>query len=274
MIAEGLYSCGVVASNGIVKMTRSVNRPLVAANWKMNGDRAMVSTYAATLASILETEDSAEIVICPPAILLSPLAAALSAQTWAGAAPALGAQDCHPAQSGAFTGDLSAAMLKEAGATWMLVGHSERRAGHQENDALIAEKLIAAEGQGLQAILCVGEQLEDRDSGAAVTVVQRQLAGSLPALPKMPGFAVAYEPVWAIGTGRVASQADVAAMHAAIRAHLVDAFGAAGAGIRILYGGSVKPDNAGSLLRTPEVGGLLVGGASLQPGSFAAIARA
>jgi triosephosphate isomerase len=274
MIAEGLYSWGVAASNGIVKMTRSENRPLVAANWKMNGDRAMVSAYASSLASILSTKDSAEIVICPPAILLSPLAAALSAQTWAGAAPALGAQDCHPAESGAFTGDLSAAMLKDAGAAWMLVGHSERRAGHHENDALIARKLLAAEGQGLQTILCVGEQLEDRDSGAAVAVVERQLAGSLPALPKQAGFAVAYEPVWAIGTGRVASQADVASMHAAIRAHLVRAFGAAGAGVRILYGGSVKPDNAGSLLRTPEVGGLLVGGASLEPASFAAIARA
>ncbi len=249
-------------------------RPLVAANWKMNGDRAMAKAFAPAFSAALGDSRAAEIVICPPSTLLATLAVAVAAASWAGSQPALGAQDCHPAVSGAYTGDLSAAMLKEAGAQWMILGHSERRAGHSESNALVAAKLSAADAVGMPVILCVGEVLEERDSGAAEAVVRAQLAGSLTALPKTAGFAVAYEPVWAIGTGRVASEADVAAMHAAIRVHLADAFAEQGRAVRILYGGSVKPDNAGALMRVPDVGGVLVGGASLVPDSFAAIARA
>jgi triosephosphate isomerase len=257
-------------------MTVQPARPLVAANWKMNGDRAMVRAYAPALARSLKPAGKAEIVICPPAVLIERMAVAIAAAAWRGEAPALGAQDCHAAASGAFTGDLSAGLLQEAGAEWMILGHSERRAGHAESDALAAAKLAAADGLGLSTILCVGESLAERDSGRAEEVVRAQLSGSLTQAPRSlgAGFAVAYEPVWAIGTGRVASQADVAAMHAAIRAHLVQAFGPIGATVRVLYGGSVKPDNAEALLQTPEVGGLLVGGASLVPESFAAIANA
>ena len=257
-------------------MTAQPARPLVAANWKMNGDRAMARAYAPALAQGLKRGGKAEIVICPPSVLIERMAVAIAAAEWPGEAPALGAQDCHAAASGACTGDLSAALLKEAGARWMILGHSERRAGHAESDALVAAKLAAADGLGMPVILCVGESLAERDSGRAEDVVRAQLSGSLTQAPNSlgDGFAVAYEPVWAIGTGRVASEADVAAMHAAIRAHLVKALGAAGGSVRILYGGSVKPDNAGALLATPEVGGLLVGGASLVPESFAAIANA
>ena len=257
-------------------MTVQPARPLVAANWKMNGDRAMARAYAPALAQGLKRAGKAEVVICPPAVLIERMAVAIAAASWPGEAPALGAQDCHAAASGACTGDLSAALLKEAGAHWMILGHSERRAGHAESDALVAAKLAAADGLGMPVILCVGESLAERDSGRAEEVVRAQLSGSLTQAPNSlgDGFAVAYEPVWAIGTGRVASEADVAAMHAAIRAHLVKALGAAGGSVRILYGGSVKPDNAGALLATPEVGGLLVGGASLVPESFAAIANA
>ena len=260
-------------------MTVQPARPLVAANWKMNGDRAMARAYAPALAQALNKSCKAEIVICPPAALIERLAVAIAAAAWPAEAPALGAQDCHAAASGAFTGDLSAGLLKEAGAEWMILGHSERRAGHGESDAQVAAKLAAADGLAMPVILCVGESLADRDSGRAEAVVRAQLSGSLTEAPKTMGadgarFAVAYEPVWAIGTGRVASEGDVAAMHAAIRAHLKAALGPVGAAVRILYGGSVKPDNAGALLRTPEVGGLLVGGASLVPESFAAIANA
>jgi len=257
-------------------MTVQPARPLVAANWKMNGDRAMVRAYAPALAQGLNKNGMAEVVICPPSVLIERMAVAIAAAAWSGEAPALGAQDCHMATAGAYTGDLSASMLKEAGAHWMIVGHSERRAGHAEGDALVAAKLAAADDLGMPVILCVGESLADRDSGRAEDVVRAQLAGSLIQAPKSigAGFAVAYEPVWAIGTGRVASEADVAAMHAAIRAHLLQSLGSASTSVRILYGGSVKPDNAGALLKTPEVGGLLVGGASLNPESFAAIANA
>lgn len=277
--AEGLYSGGVVVSNGIVNMSAQRMRPLVAANWKMNGDRAMARSYPAALAKALGGADGADVVLCPPATLIDSLAVAVASVSWADGPPSIGAQDCAVAASGAFTGDLSAAMLKEAGAHWMIVGHSERRAGHGENDAVVAAKLAAADGLGMPVMLCVGESLAERDSGSAEEVVRRQIAGSLAQSPLLKGaassgLAVAYEPVWAIGTGRVASESDVAAMHQSIRAHLISLLGDAGAQLRILYGGSVKPDNAKALLTTPEVGGVLVGGASLDPESFAAIARA
>jgi triosephosphate isomerase len=260
-------------------MTAQRARPLVAANWKMNGDRSMASAFVPALAHLVSGTTTAEIVICPPAVLIERMTVAVAAAHWRGEAPSIGAQDCHAAPSGAHTGDLSAAMLKEAGARWMILGHSERRAGHAEGNVIVAAKLAAADAVGLSVILCVGESLAERDSGRAEDVVRAQLSGSLLGPPQTMGadgarFAIAYEPVWAIGTGRVASDGDVAAMHAAIRAHLLRTLGGAGAAVRILYGGSVKPDNAPALLATADVGGLLVGGASLVPESFASIANA
>jgi len=183
----------------------------------------------------------------------------------------VGGQDCHPDTLGAHTGDLSAAMLLDAGASWVILGHSERRQAHGETDALVRRKAAAAAAAGLKPIVCVGETEAQREAGQARTVVGNQLAGSLP-----PGFngVIAYEPVWAIGTGRVPTEADVAAMHAHIRRQLVADLGEGGAGLRILYGGSVKPGNAAVLLGMAEVGGALVGGASLQAEDFMGIARA
>jgi triosephosphate isomerase (TIM) len=188
-----------------------------------------------------------------------------------GSAVAVGAQDCHPRASGAHTGDISAAMLRDCGATHVILGHSERRADHGETDALVRAKVEAAVSAGLMPVVCVGETEAQRETGEQDAAVAAQLAGSLP-----DGFAgvVAYEPVWAIGTGRTPTEADVAAMHAHIRAELVRRLGPAGAGLRILYGGSVKPGNAAALMALPEVGGALVGGASLVADDFLGIARA
>ncbi len=207
-----------------------------------------------------------DLLVCPPATLLSLAATALS-----GSPIALGGQDCHAAARGAHTGDISAPMLRDAGARYVIVGHSERRADHHESDADVRAKAEAAVAAGLVPIVCVGESESERMAGRAESVVGAQLDASLP-----DGFAgaIAYEPVWAIGTGRIPSAEDIASMHLHIRSRLTRRFGVAGAAVRILYGGSVKPDNAGSLLRLPEVGGALVGGASLDAASFLAIARA
>jgi triosephosphate isomerase (TIM) len=204
--------------------------------------------------------------LCPPATLLSGMAGALS-----GSGVALGGQDCHPKASGAHTGDIAAAMLADAGASLVILGHSERRADHGEGDTLIAAKTLAAAAAGLRVIICVGETLAQRDAGQAEAVVLGQLSGSIPEGFDPAGLVVAYEPVWAIGTGRTAQPRDVAAMHGAIRAALVARFGAAGAGVALLYGGSVKPDNAAELMAVPEVNGALVGGASLKAADFLAI---
>jgi triosephosphate isomerase (TIM) len=239
-------------------------RALIAGNWKMNGTLADIAAIAAPLRAPAE-ELPCDLLVCPPATLLHATALAL-----AGAKVAVGAQDCHANPVGPHTGDICAAMLRDAGATWVIVGHSERRADHGETDALVQAKCEAAMAAGLTPILCVGETEAERAAGRQDAVVGAQLAGSLP-----DGFAgvVAYEPVWAIGTGRTPTEADVSAMHAFIRGALVARFGAAGAGVRILYGGSVKPANAAALLNLPEVGGALVGGASLQAEDFLAIAR-
>jgi triosephosphate isomerase len=240
-------------------------RSLVAGNWKMNGRLADALHLAVALreaASCLPCD----LLVCPPATLLHPLANAL-----AGSAVAIGGQDCHNEPDGAHTGDIAAAMLRDAGASWVILGHSERRADHGESDALVRAKARAAMHAGLQVIACVGETEAERSAGRHYEVVRGQLAGSLP-----DGFAgvLAYEPVWAIGTGHTPTPADVTAMHACIRSELVTRFGGTGAGIRILYGGSVKPDNAAALLALPEVGGALVGGASLLAADFLAIATA
>ena len=233
-------------------------RALIAGNWKMNGRLADAERIAAPLRAPAEAL-RCDLLVCPPATLLATVA-----QRLAGSAVAVGAQDCHAAPDGAHTGDLSAAMLRDAGASWVILGHSERRADHGETDARVRAKVAAALAAGLAPIVCVGETEVERLAVAHLAVVRRQLAGSLP-----DGFAgvVAYEPVWAIGTGRTPGIADVAEMHGAIRA-------AVGPGVRILYGGSVKPANAAALLAVPEVGGALVGGASLDAADFLAIARA
>ena len=242
-------------------------RQLIAGNWKMNGlsaGSAALARGVAAGAPGLATQ--CDLLICPPATQLTNVAAAL-----AGSAVMLGGQNCHTRPCGPHTGDISAAMLRDAGATWVILGHSERRADHAETDELVREKTLAAREAGLTPIVCVGETDDQRTAGRQTEVVGWQLAGSLP-----DGFGgvVAYEPIWAIGTGKSATEADVEEMHAFIRAELVRQFPNHGAGIRILYGGSVKPGNAAALLALPDVGGALVGGASLVADDFLAIAAA
>jgi triosephosphate isomerase len=241
-------------------------RPLIAGNWKMNGLSAQLAEVEAVSAAA--EGFSAEVLLCPPATLL-----ARAAETARGRI-AIGGQDCHAENAGAFTGDVSAAMLKDAGAGYVILGHSERRQHHAETDAMVAAKAVAAWRAGLAAIICVGETEAERDSGAALAVVARQLAGSVPSEAARMPTAIAYEPVWAIGTGRTPGEADIAEMHAHIRARLADALGADGRTLRILYGGSVKPSNAAEILATTEVGGALVGGASLKASDFLEIVRA
>ncbi len=243
-------------------------RPLVAGNWKMNGSRASLSEIAAMRRAVDAGEaGAAEVAVCPPATLLAAAAAILE-----GGALNLGAQDCAAADSGAYTGDISAPMLRDAGATYVIVGHSERRAGHGESDAAVRAKAEAAHGAGLAAILCVGETRAEREGGRAIEVVSGQLRESLPGKATPADLVVAYEPVWAIGTGLTPTPADVADMHGAIRGLLGEIYGEAGAHMRILYGGSVKPANARELLGLPNVDGALVGGASLKAADFMAIA--
>ncbi len=240
-------------------------RQLIAGNWKMNGLLADGTALAQVLRQGCDGL-GCDLLVCPPATLLRPVADIL-----AGSAIVLGGQDCHQAPNGAHTGDVSAPMLRDAGANWVILGHSERRQNHHETDELVREKVLAATAAGLLPIVCVGETEEQRETGRETETVGWQIAGSLP-----DGFSgvIAYEPVWAIGTGRAATERDVATMHAFIREELRRQFGTAGAAIRILYGGSVKPDNAAAILALPEVGGALVGGASLDPAAFLAIARA
>jgi triosephosphate isomerase len=210
----------------------------------------------------------AEVLICPPATLIAPLI-----QACAGVV-ALGGQDCHEAAKGAHTGDISAAMLKDAGASYVILGHSERRMAYRETSHRVRAKAEAAMAAGLIPVVCVGEPEDDRLLGRAEEVVAEQMAESLPEGFGAAGGVVAYEPVWAIGTGRTPTEADITAMHAMMRAKLAEAFPAEGAGLRLLYGGSVKPGNAVAILALPHVDGALVGGASLVAEDFLAIARA
>jgi triosephosphate isomerase len=239
-------------------------RPYIVGNWKMHGTRAMLSE-ARAIDRAAERLLKAEVAIAPPFTLIH------ATRKEAGLI-GVGAQDCHAAEGGAHTGDISAAMIKDAGAGFVIVGHSERRADHGESDAEVRAKAEAALAAGLSAIVCVGETEAQRDAGQAEAVVAAQLEGSLPrgenAAEKV---SVAYEPVWAIGTGRTPTVDDVGAMHRSIRERLVALYGEAGAAVRILYGGSVKPDNAAELLAADEVGGALVGGASLTAESFLGI---
>jgi triosephosphate isomerase len=245
-------------------------RPLVAGNWKMNG----LAASLAELTSIgkgfmggLETE--ADALICVPATLLARAADVLSATP-----VAVGGQDCHGKQSGAHTGDVSAEMLKDAGARYVIVGHSERRADHGETDAMVAEKAAAGWRAGLVSIICIGETREERDAGQTLDVLSRQIAGSVPVEAEPSNTVIAYEPVWAIGTGLTPTAEDVAQAHQHIRAQLAKRIGESAARMRILYGGSVKPSNALELLAIANVDGALIGGASLKAADFLGIAEA
>jgi triosephosphate isomerase len=246
-----------------------IPHPLVAGNWKMNGLRQSSVELIALMRAAPNMAARLELMICPPATLLAEFAA----QT-RGSAIAIGAQDCHAEPSGAYTGDLSAEMLKDAGAVAVIVGHSERRAFHGETDTDVNAKARAAWRAGLTAIVCVGETQDQRAAGKTLTVVGTQLAGSLSDAATVDNLVVAYEPVWAIGTGLTPTPADVAEVHASIRGYLEKRYGAAGRGMRILYGGSVKPSNAAELLHVANVNGALVGGASLKAADFLGIAKA
>lgn len=242
-------------------------RKLVAGNWKMNGLRASLAEVRDMVAGAGQVR--VDLAICPPATLASSVGQAL-----AGSPIALGGQDCHDRPSGAFTGDISAEMWADLGARYVIVGHSERRQHHAETSETVAAKAAAAVRAGLSPIICVGESLAQRDAGDTLSVVASQLAGSIPDIAGRPDTVVAYEPVWAIGTGRTPTTAQVAEVHAAISAALADRFGAIGGQMRILYGGSVKPENAADLMAVPGVDGALVGGASLKAGDFLKIAAA
>jgi triosephosphate isomerase len=241
--------------------------PLIAGNWKMNGTAASLDEARAVAAGVGHSR--ARVAICPPTPLIYQMSQAL-----AGSAVLVGAQDCHCDANGAFTGDVSAEMLADAGAALVILGHSERRAGYGETDALVADKVRAVLRAGLEPIVCVGETLEQRKAGNALAVVTGQVRGSLPAELKGQAFSVAYEPVWAIGTGLTPTIAEIEEVHAAIRATLRDLLGAGSDKAPILYGGSVKPSNAAEILHAAEVGGALVGGASLKAADFLGIVSA
>ncbi|OYX31294.1 MAG: triose-phosphate isomerase [Caulobacterales bacterium 32-69-10] len=246
----------------------SVHRKFVVGNWKMNGLEGGLQEARALAEALAAQPAAARTGLCPPATLIAPLAQAL-----AGTAVEVGGQDCHAKASGAFTGDVSAPMLAAAGATLVILGHSERRAGHGETDADVAAKVEAALAAGLEPIICVGESLEERKAGQALARVREQLTGSLSAALKGRAFSVAYEPIWAIGTGLTPTLAEIEEVHAEARRTLRDLLGEDG-GANILYGGSVKPDNAQAILNAAEVGGALVGGASLKCADFLPIVRA
>ncbi len=242
-------------------------RPLVAGNWKMNGLRAAVAELDAVCRGY-DKGLGADLMVCPPATLIVSFA-----EKARGTGVLIGGQDCAPEPTGAFTGDISAEMLKDAGASAVIVGHSERRAGHGETDARVRAKAEAALRAGLLAIVCVGETKAERDAGKTLEVISRQLQGSVPDAATAANTVIAYEPVWAIGTGVTPTPVQAAEVHTHIRGALSRRFGPAGEGMRILYGGSVKPDNAAALMQAKDVDGALVGGASLKAKDFLAIAK-
>jgi triosephosphate isomerase len=243
-------------------------RPLIAGNWKMNGLRASSAEFEAMLAGAPGVAAKADLLVCPPATLI----AAFAEKARGSNTIAIGAQDCHPRASGAHTGDLSAEMLADAGASAIIVGHSERRADHGESDALVRQKTEAIWRAGLTAIVCIGETQHQRDAGQALDICRGQLDLSLPDQARADNLVVAYEPVWAIGTGLTPTVGDVQQIHKFIRDFLIARFNGEGARTRILYGGSVKPSNAAELMAVENVNGALVGGASLKAADFLAIA--
>ncbi|MDQ2068096.1 triose-phosphate isomerase [Xinfangfangia sp. CPCC 101601] len=242
-------------------------RKLAAGNWKMNGSAAALAEVQALLAS--HPAPLCDMLLCPPATLLAQMAAAS-----AGSALLVGGQDCHPNTAGAHTGDISAPMLAEAGASMVILGHSERRADHAESDALVCAKVKAAWTAGLTAIICLGETEAERDSGTTLQVIATQLAGSVPEGATAANTVLAYEPVWAIGTGRTPSLEQIAEVHGFMREKLTERFGVEAKDMRLLYGGSVKPSNAAEIFAVADVDGALVGGASLKAADFGAIVAA
>ena len=245
----------------------STRKSLVAGNWKMNGLRANLAEIGAISRQIGNAK--CDVAICPPTMLISEAVGAA-----AGSALAIGGQDCHSTPSGAHTGDISAEMIADAGAKLVIVGHSERRTDHHEADALVRAKAEAAWRAGMMAILCIGETEAERAAGTTMAVLERQIVGSLPQGATGANLVVAYEPIWAIGTGLVPSQDDIVAAHAHIRGRLTELIGAEAVLTRILYGGSVKPSNAESILLLDDVDGALVGGASLKATDFLGIVGA
>jgi triosephosphate isomerase (TIM) len=248
-------------------MTTAIH-PLIAGNWKMNGLKASMPEFEAMLAGAAGVAAKCDLLVCPPATLM----AAFAEKTGGAKTLAIGAQDCHPKASGAHTGDLSAEMLADAGAKAIIVGHSERRADHGESDAVVRQKAEAVWRAGLSAIVCIGETREQRDAGKTLDICGSQLKGSLPEGSTAANLVVAYEPVWAIGTGLTPTVGDVEQVHRFVREALTSRFNGEGAGVRILYGGSVKPSNAAELMGVANVNGALVGGASLKAADFLAIA--
>jgi triosephosphate isomerase len=248
-------------------MAISMRRPLVAGNWKMNGLRASTAELGKIVKGSAALTGKADLMICPPATLIM----SFVTET-AGSAIEIGGEDCHAEPFGAFTGDISAEMLADAGATAIIVGHSERRTLHQETDAEVRAKVRAVWRAGLTAIVCIGEKRAEREAGLIFDVLGRQLDGSIPDGATAAKLVVAYEPVWAIGTGLTPTTADVAQAHAFIRRRLVSRHGAAADMVRVLYGGSVKPSNAKELMEVADVDGALVGGASLKAEDFLGIA--
>ncbi len=243
-------------------------RPLIAGNWKMNGLRASMAEFEAMLTGGSRVAGNADLLVCPPATLI----AAFAEKARGAENLAIGGQDCHPKASGAHTGDISAEMLADAGASAVIVGHSERRADHGESDGLVRQKAEAAWRAGLTAIVCIGETGQQRDSGKTLEICGGQLDNSLPAAARANNLVVAYEPVWAIGTGLTPTKEDIEQIHGFIRDTLARRFNEEGAGMRILYGGSVKPSNARELMAVANVNGALIGGASLKAIDFLAIA--
>jgi triosephosphate isomerase len=250
-------------------MANSSSRPLVAGNWKMNGLKASAAELVKTMHGAAGLWPKVDLMICPPATLI--LTFALAAL---GSKVQIGGQDCHAEPSGAFTGDISAEMLADLGASAVIVGHSERRTLHKETDAEVLAKAKAAWRAGLMAIVCIGETRAEREAGQTFDVLGRQLAGSLPDGVTAENLVIAYEPVWAIGTGLTPTPADVAQAHQFIRTRMADRHGQPGQAVRILYGGSVKPSNAKELMGVANVDGALVGGASLKAEDFLGIAAA
>jgi len=248
----------------------TTRRPLIAGNWKMNGLTADGTALASGLAEAVSAaaNRSYDMLVCPPFVLIGAVRQALG-----NSGIALGAQDCHAAEKGAHTGDVSAPMLKDSGCSFVIVGHSERRTDHGETDAMVKAKADAALASGLTAVVCIGETEAERDAGKTLEIVTGQVRGSLPDGATAANTVLAYEPVWAIGTGRTPTNDEVQEVHAAIRAELSNIVGEEAQGIRLLYGGSMKPSNAEELLALPDVDGGLIGGASLNVEDFLAIAK-
>jgi len=244
-----------------------MRRKLAAGNWKMNGTSASLAEVEALKAA--HPTPAVDILLCPPATLIDRFAAVTK-----GSAIATGGQDCHAKVSGAHTGDISAEMLVDAGATAVIVGHSERRADHGETDAMVAAKAEAAHGAGLLAVICLGESLEQREAGETLAIIGAQLAGSVPEGATGANTVIAYEPIWAIGTGKIPTIEQIAEVHDFLRAELVNRFAAEGSAMRLLYGGSVKPSNATEIFAVVNVDGALVGGASLKAADFSPIIAA